>query len=134
MLRVLVVGWLLACSLSVAAGGPITPARLAQRMQAANEPAPLLLDVRTPQEFAAGHIPGARLVPHDQLDARLGELERGRDVVVYCKTGRRAALAESLLRAEGFQVRQLQGSWVAWQAAGLPVECDGARCASTETP
>ncbi len=100
------------------AGEPLTPAELSARL--AREDAPLLLDVRTPQEFAAGHIPGAVLIPHDALAARLGELDPERPVVVYCRTGRRATIAEALLRGHGFEVSQLQGSWQAWQAADLP--------------
>jgi phage shock protein E len=99
---------------------PVTPAALSAQL--ARGEAPQLLDVRTPVEFAAGHLPGAVLIPHDALAARLDELDRSRPVVVYCRTGRRAGIAEELLRQRGFEVSQLQGSWLAWQAAGLPQE------------
>lgn len=99
------------------AGEPVTVPELAAML--AGDPAarPQVLDVRTAEEYTAGHIPGAVLIPHDQLAARLGELDRERPIVVYCRTGRRSTIAEELLRGGGYDVRQLQGSWQAWEAA-----------------
>lgn len=99
---------------------PVAPAAVAELTARAD--APLVLDVRTPEEFAAGHVPGAILIPHDQLPARLGELDRSRWVLVYCKSGRRAGIAEELLVKEGFEVRQIEGSWQRWAAEGRPAE------------
>lgn len=85
----------------------------------------VVLDVRTPAEFAAGHVPGARNVPHDELAARLGELQdlRGKDVVLYCRSGRRSALAADVLRGAGFdKLLHLDGDFLAWQAENRPVE------------
>jgi phage shock protein E len=85
----------------------------------------LLLDVRKPEEFAAGHVPGAINIPHDQLASRLAELPASREqpVVVYCRSGRRAALAEDVLRQAGYTgVRHLQGDMLGWEAGGRPVE------------
>lgn len=85
----------------------------------------LVLDVRTPEEFAEGHVPNATLIPHDTLEGRLGELEtwKGRPVVVYCKAGKRAAIAAAVLTRAGFSdVRHLTGDMDAWRAAGLPIE------------
>lgn len=85
----------------------------------------VVLDVRTPAEFAAGHVPGARNIPHDQLAARLGELATLRDkpVVLYCRSGRRTLLAEDTLRTAGFtQLLHLEGDWLAWEAAQRPIE------------
>ena len=72
-----------------------------------------LLDVRSPAEFAAGHLDGAVLVPVDELDARLGELPHDRPVVVYCRSGGRSARAASLLAAAGYEVHDLggMGNW-----------------------
>ena len=103
-----------------AAEAPTAPAALAAKIDAGT--APLVLDVRTPEEFAAGHVPGAVLIPHDQLEARIAELGEPREVVVYCRSGRRSGLAEPVLEAHGFRVSQLEGSWNAWSAAGLPAE------------
>ena len=63
-----------------------------------------LLDVRGPDEFADGHLPGAIHIPVDELPARLAELEpRHAGVVVYCRSGRRSARAAELLRSSGFR-------------------------------
>jgi rhodanese-related sulfurtransferase len=107
---------------AIAAEPPTPPAALAARIAAHD--APLVLDVRTPEEFATGHVPGAVLIPHDQLESRIGELGTPREVVVYCRSGRRSKLIEPVLEAHGFKVSQLEGSWLAWQAAGLPSEGD----------
>lgn len=85
----------------------------------------VILDVRTPAEFAAGHVPGAINIPHDQLPTRVAELDsmRDRQIVVYCRTGRRSNTALHTLHAAGFaQLGHLEGDFVAWQAAGHPIE------------
>jgi phage shock protein E len=95
---------------------PVQPAALAALLASAD--APLLLDVRTPEEFAQGHIPGATLVPIQQLESRLGELAtyEQRGVVAYCEVGGRARKAAELLRAHGFSnVRLLDGSMKRWR-------------------
>lgn len=107
-----------------AASPAISPQELAQRIGADDAP-PLILDVRTRAEYDAGHVPRARLIPHDELAAALDNLKafQHAEIVVYCRSGRRSALAEALLRAHDFtDVAQLDGSWNAWQDAKLPVE------------
>ena len=87
--------------------------------------APLLLDVRSPEEFAGGHVPGARNIPIDELAARTQQLAAHREqpIVVYCETGRRAEAAYVALEAAGFSaVRRLTGHMAGWRAAELPVE------------
>jgi rhodanese-related sulfurtransferase len=87
--------------------------------------AALLLDVRTPGEFASGHVPGAVNVPHTEIAARLAELEPRRDdeVIVYCESGRRAEKAAAMLAERGFEnVRHLEGDMAGWREAGLPVQ------------
>jgi phage shock protein E len=87
----------------------------------------VVLDVRTPAEFAAGHVPGARNVSHDQLPAKLAELSslKDKEVVLYCRSGRRTAIAEQTLRGAGFsKLRHLEGDWLAWEAEKKPVETD----------
>ncbi|HEX8489621.1 MAG TPA: rhodanese-like domain-containing protein, partial [Chthoniobacterales bacterium] len=81
-----------------------------------------LLDVRGPAEWKNGRIPGATHIFLPQLTKRSGELDKERPVLVYCATGYRASLAASLLQQEGFDVRNLPGSFHAWKAAKLPVE------------
>ena len=103
---------------------PMPVQALAARLEAGRAPE-LILDVRTREEYDAGHVPRARLIPHDELAAALDNLKafQHAEVVVYCRSGRRSTLAEELLREHGFTgVVQLEGSWQAWEAARLPVE------------
>ncbi len=73
------------------------------------------MDVRTQEEYDKGHIMGAQLIPHMELEQRYSELDKNQSVVVYCHSGRRAALAEALLKQQGFQyVHLLEGHWSAW--------------------
>jgi rhodanese-related sulfurtransferase len=99
---------------------PIAPADLVALIEA--DKAPLILDVRTQSEYDAGHVPGAVLIPHDQLESRIAELGEPRDVVVYCRSGRRSGSIQPVLEKHGFPVRQLDGSWLAWEAAQMPQE------------
>lgn len=110
------------------AGQALTGAELSQRLQSGHPPQ--VLDVRTGDEFERGHVPGAMLVPHDELAANLARLDRSRPVVVYCRSGRRSGIAEALLRERGFDVSQLEGSWLAWREAGMPVACPPDGCAA----
>jgi len=80
---------------------------------------PVLLDVRTPAEFQKGHIPGALLVPVDELASRLEELRpfETRGVVTYCERGGRATRALEILADAGFSnLRLLRGHMPAWRA------------------
>jgi rhodanese-related sulfurtransferase len=81
-----------------------------------------LLDVRTPQEYAEGHIAGAVNVPHDQLATRLAEVPKDKDVVLYCRSGRRAGIAADVLAANGYtRLSHLEGDMIAWTEKGRPV-------------
>lgn len=80
-----------------------------------NEEGALLLDVRTPEEFASGHLPGAVNVPVDQLPRRLDEVgSKDKPVVVYCRSGRRSAIAAETLQGGGFQSVHDLGAMSAW--------------------
>jgi len=82
-----------------------------------------VLDVRPPDEYAAGHLPQAVNIPLRELARRLRELPKGQEVVAYCR-GPYCVLAfeaVALLRARGFTVRRLEDGYPEWQAAGLPV-------------
>jgi len=98
----------------------ITAEQLLARMEAANPP--IILDVRTAEEYQQGYVPGAINIPHDQIGSRLAELGevRDRDVVVYCKSGGRASIAGAELSEAGFRVLHLQGDMTGWAAAGHP--------------
>ena len=84
--------------------------------------APLVLDVRSAEEFAGGHVPGAVNVSHEQVTARIGELDSTREVVVYCERGMRADKAAEVLSGAGFRVRHLTGDMSGWREQGLPIE------------
>jgi NADPH-dependent 2,4-dienoyl-CoA reductase/sulfur reductase-like enzyme/rhodanese-related sulfurtransferase len=76
---------------------------------------PLLLDVRTPQEFAAGHMPDAVNTPVDELRRRLGELPRDREIAAYCQVGQRGYLATRILRQAGFSAANVGGGYKTYQ-------------------
>jgi len=93
----------------------------------ASGPAPLLVDVREPEEFVGelGHIAGALLVPLDALEHRFPKLlgYADRHVVTVCRAGARSGSAAAMLRHAGFRhVHNLAGGMLAWNAAGLPVQ------------
>lgn len=92
-------------------GGDVTGAEARQLVQAGAR----LVDVRTPGEFATGHIPGAVNIPVQQLDERLAELEpKDKPVVLYCRSGRRSATAARTLKSAGFAVVHDLGSIGRW--------------------
>jgi peroxiredoxin family protein/rhodanese-related sulfurtransferase/TusA-related sulfurtransferase len=72
---------------------------------------PLILDVRTPAEHEAGHIPNSRLIPVDDLRERLGELPKDREILTYCAVGLRGYLASRILAQHGFKVRNITGGY-----------------------
>jgi rhodanese-related sulfurtransferase len=72
---------------------------------------PFLLDVRTPPEYAAGHLPEAVNIPLDDLRSRLGELPHGREIAVYCQVGQRGYLATRILRQAGFDAANVSGGY-----------------------
>jgi rhodanese-related sulfurtransferase len=118
---------LLAATLAFGAGaaepGPIEPKALVERIAWADRSL-VVLDVRTPEEFAAGHVPGAINIPHTELASRVGELDGARDsdVVVYCRTGRRSEQALGVLQQSGFRrLFHLQGDYTRWSEEKRPV-------------
>jgi rhodanese-related sulfurtransferase len=93
--------------------GEIAPAELAARLQSG---APLqLVDVRQPAEQLVSALPGAKLIPDNELNRRLSELDFTRETVVFCRSGHRSARAAEMLRAAGFaDVKNLRGGINAW--------------------
>jgi rhodanese-related sulfurtransferase/DNA-binding transcriptional ArsR family regulator len=84
----------------------------------------ILLDVRPHSEFEAGHIDGARSIPHDELAQRLREIPQGKDIVAYCR-GPYCVFADEavkLLRSRRKKARRLDGGFPEWKAAGLPTK------------
>jgi rhodanese-related sulfurtransferase len=85
----------------------------------------LILDVRTPEEFAAGHVPGAINIPYTHLPARISEVADAadKDIVVYCTVGVRAEKGAERLRENGFsKLLHLDGDMKAWEAKKRPLE------------
>lgn len=114
---------LLACTRQGPAGDTISQSALLDALHSTSPP--LVLDVRTPEEYAGGHVPGAMNIPYDQLPGRLDDVQASHDdeVVVYCQTGRRAAKAEETLRGAGFsRVVHLDGDMAAWREKNQPTE------------
>ncbi|CAO5172726.1 Rhodanese-related sulfurtransferase [Frankia sp. AiPs1] len=87
--------------------------------------APLLVDVREPDEWSAGHIADALHIPMGDLVARLDEVPRGQDIVVVCRSGRRSAAVTNYLVQGGWQARNLTDGMIAWQAHGRPMVAEG---------
>lgn len=81
----------------------------------------ILLDVREPAEWRAGHAPDARHIPLGQLAQRAGELPDGRPVITVCRSGHRSARAAAFLARDGREVFNVAGGMAAWAHAGLPV-------------
>lgn len=82
-----------------------------------------ILDVRTPEEWVAGHVPGATLIPLDELSNRLSELPQDEDIYIICRSGNRSASARDILLQNGFdQVTSVGGGFNNWTANGYPVE------------
>ncbi len=99
----------------------ITPSEFEARRQ--SDSATVVIDVRTPEEYAAGHIPGALNIAFDQVAVHISEVEAPHGVVLYCMLGPRARKGEAALLAAGYtSVLHLEGGLAAWQKSGLPVE------------
>jgi rhodanese-related sulfurtransferase len=97
----------------------LTPEELAARLQAGNV---RLIDVRTAAEVAEGTIPGAEHIPLDQFDPASLDFSDGREVVLFCRSGRRSAIAgEKLTEVTGKPAEHLAGGILAWEAAQQPV-------------
>jgi rhodanese-related sulfurtransferase len=128
----------LATGVSLAADLPLAPVSqeaLIERLDDGAK-APYVLDVRTADEYVSGHVPGAVNIPHDQLASRLAEVPKDRDVVLYCRSGRRAVLAAEVLADNGYaRLEHLQGDITAWVDQGRPVEKprDAAACVAALT-
>lgn len=80
----------------------------------------IIIDIRTPEEYNAGHIPGVPLIPLDQLSARSAEVPKDQKVLLICRSGNRSSQGVKLLRGKGFEnVYNVIGGMLAWRG---PVE------------
>ena len=81
-----------------------------------------LIDVRQPDEYVELRVPGAVLIPLDDIDPRLDEVPTDATVYVICRTGARSRVAAQFLRRQGIDAVNVAGGIVAWAEAGLPTE------------
>ena len=95
----------------------LTPQQAADRLAADDA---VLIDVREPYEYEAGHIDGARHVPLPDLPAAAQDLDATRPLVFVCRVGGRSAMAAGAFRQAGYDAYNLAGGVIAWQSAGLP--------------
>jgi phage shock protein E len=111
------------CQRAPSARASISGTELAQQIKTGH--APVILDVRSEEEYKTGHIPGSRNVPIDQLASQLPSLgiAKSDEIVVHCELGGRAAKAEQVLASAGYEhVVDLQGHMKGWRESGLPQE------------
>ena len=102
----------------------LEPVPRSELLERARDGLVTVLDVRPPEEYAAGHVPGAVNIPLQELEQRLGELSKNQEVVAYCR-GPHCVLAfdaVARLREKGMKARRLEDGYPEWQVAGLPVE------------
>lgn len=127
MLRALLLTLVGTCSLSIAAWAADVPAIAQDALQKridAQDSSLIVLDVRTPAEFAAGHVPGAINIPYTYLPASISQLKDAsdKDIVLYCETGVRAGRAATRLQQNGFtRLLHLDGDMKRWRENERPV-------------
>jgi rhodanese-related sulfurtransferase/DNA-binding transcriptional ArsR family regulator len=113
--------------------GGMEPVQGDELMRRVKSGAVTVLDVRPPEEYRAGHIPGALSIPVGELKARLKELPKGREVVAYCRGPYcvMAVEAVELLQKKGFQAHRMEQGIVEWRARGFRVQAERAERAPT---
>lgn len=105
---------------------PVTPDTLTVAQAAARLDDFTVIDVRTPAEYATGHLPGAVNVPLEDLESRLEGLPPDQEVVAYCRGPYCVLAYEAVarLRERGYEARRLEYGYPEWKAGGHPVEED----------
>lgn len=115
-----------ACATSAPeAGNPVKNVDIQVAQNALKAEDVILLDVRTPEEYQQGHIPGAKLMDFhgENFAEALKALDPSANYVVYCASGNRSNKAAQMMQSENFQnVSNVLGGFQAWQSQGLPVE------------
>jgi phage shock protein E len=108
-IRILIATLVASVALAAPLAAQVVPSRLPEKLNYADlvrllslKDAPLLLDVRTAEEYAEGHIRGALLAPYDGLESSFAEKDKDRPIVVYCRSGRRSAIARQSLAKMGY--------------------------------
>lgn len=81
----------------------------------------VILDVRSHDEYQSGHIPGAKLIPLNEIRGRLNELPKDKQILCVCRSGARSGSAVGHLTGAGFDAVNLSGGMISWQGAGFPM-------------
>ena len=100
---------------------PVVPEVDVDQLDQVRATAAAVIDVRQPDEYDAGHVPGARLIPLSEVAGRLGEVPTDGEVFVICLSGGRSARATEFLRRQGVDARNVAGGTKAWVESGRPV-------------
>lgn len=101
---------------------PVVASISVRELQAELAENPCILDVREPDEYAEGRVPGARLVPMASVRAALPDLPTDQPIYVICAVGGRSAYAAAFLVQQGFDAKNVEGGTQAWIASGYPVQ------------
>lgn len=112
-----------ACNNTLPLSKQISPSQLVELIKI--DRVPIILDVRTAQEYSEGHIPEAINIEYRELPSRINELRSlgKKQIVVYCERGFRAAIAENTLKQAGFEkILHLEGDMSAWRSKGLEID------------
>ncbi len=104
--------------------GPPLPALNANELseKLKNGKRPLVIDVRQPEEYSAGHIAGSKLIPLGELGKRVNELPKDKEIICVCASGSRSRSATKLLVNAGYNAFDMKGGMFMWQRAQLPVK------------
>lgn len=98
----------------------LKPAEVQEKLK--NGKRPFLLDVREKQEMRDGYISGAKVIPLRQLNNRMNELPKNREIVCVCRSGNRSRSAAKKLIAAGYSASNMKGGMLAWKWSDLPVK------------
>jgi len=125
VVMLIALGFLVALTQQIRSGYKnVIPAEVEKLM--AEDSNVVLLDVRTKAEFESetGHLKGATLIPVQELEERVGELDRYKDktIIAYCRSGQRSSFAASILQSRGFKVVNMTGGMLRWNAERRPVQ------------
>jgi rhodanese-related sulfurtransferase len=99
----------------------VSPSQAQQLIESGGQ----LVDVRTDDEYAAGHIPGALHVPLADVRSEAAGLDREKPLVVYCRSGERSGMAADAFAASGWDAHSIEGGLLQWADEGLPLEPEG---------
>ena len=98
----------------------VSAAELNEKLK--NGKRPLVVDVRQPEEFRTGHINGAKLIPLGELNRRMKELPKDKEIICMCASGNRSRSATRMLLHEGYNAVNMSGGMASWARSGLSVK------------